>query len=281
MNFRCGRSDGAMSFLNAALTRATDVVLAPFSGMPPLVGLTLVSLATAIVMLLVFRRTSNQARLADVKRSIHAALFEIRLYNDDLRAILRAQSEILRHNATYLRLSLVPMLWVIIPLVLLVAQLQFVYGYAPVHPGDRLLLKVQLRDGASQPVSLDAPGLRLETPAVWLPGAREVVWRAAPEKAGRYDLQFTSGSTSYTKELQVDGGVVRRSPVRTDGGLMNQLLYPSEAPLPGDGPVSAITVAYREADIPVFGWDLNWMVVYFALSLLFAVVLRKPFGVTI
>ena len=270
-----------MSYLNAVLTRAADVALAPLSGMHPLVGLAVVSLLTAVVLLLVFKRTSNQSRLSAVKRAIHAALFEIRLFNDDARAILRAQGNILRHNATYLRLSLVPMLWVIVPLVLVVAQLQFHYGYATVRPGDRLLLTVALRDGAGDAVSLDAPGLRLDTPPVWLPGAREVVWRVAPDKPGRYDLQITAGSASYSKQLQVDGGVVRRSPVRLEGSVLNQLLYPSEPPLPPDGPVRAITLGYPEADVSVLGWDLHWMVVYLALSLLFALVLRKPFGVTI
>ena len=81
--------------------------------------------------------------------------------------------------------------------------------------------------------------------------------------------------------MQVAGGVVRRSPVRLNSSLLDQVLYPSEPPLPDDGAVSAMTVAYRERDIPVLGWDLNWMVVYFGLSLLFAVALKKPFGVTI
>ena len=271
-----------MSAVNKGLAVATDVLLAPFSTLPPMVGLIVVSLVTAAAMLVVFKRTSNQARLAAVKRSIHAALFEIRLFNDDLPAIMRAQLEILRHNATYLRLSLVPMLWVIVPLVLVIAQLQFHYGYAPLQPGDRALLKVQQRQGSRGDVSIYAPpGLRLDTPAVWLPGAKEVVWRLQPTQAGDYDVRITVGSASYTKRVRVAGGVVRRSPVRLEAGFVNQLLYPSEPPLPDDAPVSAITMAYREQDLAVFGWSLNWMIWYFALSLIFAFALRKPFGVTI
>jgi uncharacterized membrane protein (DUF106 family) len=270
-----------MAVLNAGLAAAVDVLLAPFSGLPPLVGLAVVSLVTAMGMLVVFKRTSDQARLSAVKRSIHAALFEMRLFNDDLRAILRAQGAILRHNATYLRLSLMPMLWVIVPLTLIIAQLQFHYGYAPLAPGERVLLKVQVND-SGQTVSLETPeGLTLDTPALWFPGAHETVWRLLPAGEGRYDLRVKIGSETYTKTLQVAGGAVRRSPVRLKAGLVNQLLYPSERPLPGDGPVSAITVAYQERDVSVFGWDLNWMIVYFALSLIFAFALRKPFGVTI
>lgn len=271
-----------MSLVNAVLGRVTDLLLAPFSAMPPIVGLTLVSLATAAALLIVFKRTSDQARLAAVKRSIHAALFEIRLFNDDLRAILRAQLEILRHNAAYLRLSLVPMLWVIVPLVLVVAQLQFHYGYAPLQPGEPVLLKVEMRQGSGENVALEPPAqVRLDTPAVWLPGAREVVWRVRPEGAGAYDVPITVGTERYVKRLQVAGGVVRRSPVRLEEGFWNQLLYPSEPPLPDEGAVAAITVAYQDGNVDVFGWDLNWMVVYIGLSLIFAFVLRKPFGVTI
>ena len=276
-----------MSFVNAVLVKATDAVLAPFSGLHPLVGLAVVSLVTAAVMLLVFKRTSNQQKLAEVKRSIHAGIFEIRLFNDDFRAIVRAQRDIMRDNAKYLWLSLAPMVWVIVPLVLLIAQLQFHYGYAPLQPGNGVLLKVQLRDAASDPVTGDAvsleapPQVRLDTPAVWLPGAKEVVWRVRPVEPGSYDLRFKVGTETYSKQMQVYGGVVRRSPVRLENSLMNLLLYPSEPALPDDGRVAAITVAYKERDLSVFGWDLNWMVVYFALSLIFAFALKKPFGVTI
>jgi uncharacterized membrane protein (DUF106 family) len=270
-----------MSLVNAVLTKATDVLMAPFSTVPPMVSLAVVSLLTAAAMLVVFKRTSDQARLAAVKRLIHAGLFEIRLFNDDLLAIMRAQLEILRHNATYLRLSLVPMLWVIVPLVLLIAQLQFMYGYAPLQPGDRALLKVQLRDNSAD-VSLEVPAaLRLDTPAVRLPGAKEVVWRLRPTEGGEYDVGVKVGTERYTKRVHVGGGVVRRSPVRLEASLVNQLLYPSEPPLPDDAPVTAITVAYREQDLSVWGWSLNWMIWYFALSLVFAFALRKPFGVTI
>jgi uncharacterized membrane protein (DUF106 family) len=271
-----------MSAVNRLLAAVTDIVLAPFSAWHPLIGLSIVSLATAVVMLVVFKRTSNQGRLAAVKRSIHAGIFEIRLYNDDLRAILRAQRQILRDNLRYLWLSLLPMVWVIVPLVLVIAQLQFYYGYSPVQPGSRVLLKVQLRDGATDAVSLDAPsGVRLGTPAVRLPAVREVMWGLEPSRPGHYALRLQVGGYEYLKALQVGGGAVRRSPLRLENTWSNQLLYPSEPPLPAHGPVTGISFGYEEADVPVFGWNLNWMVVYFGLSLIFAVALKKPLGVTI
>ena len=114
-----------------------------------MVGLLVVSLLAAIGMLLVFKATSDQVRLAAVKRQIHACLFEMRLFNDDLAAVFRAQLEILKHNLSYMRLSLVPMVWMIVPLLLLIAQLQFHYGYRGFQPGQSVMLKVRLQPGSA------------------------------------------------------------------------------------------------------------------------------------
>jgi uncharacterized membrane protein (DUF106 family) len=288
-----------VSLLNAFLASVFDLLLAPFRQLPPIVGLVVVSLATAIVMLLIFKRTSNQTRLAAVKRQIHAALFEIRLFNDDLRAIFRAQGEILRHNLTYLRLSLVPMLWMIVPLVLVIAQLQFHYGYSGLTTGQPILLKAQIRDGVTivgtqgevarastaardgAPLLEAPPQIEVKTPAVWIPATREVIWRISAQAAGNYDVQLRLGDRTYSKSIRVSDDVVRRSPLRLEPGFVNQLLYPAESPLPADGAVTSISVAYPEADVSVLGWDLHWMIVYFALSMVFAFALRKRFNVTL
>lgn len=288
-----------MALLNALLARVFDLLLAPFRQLPPIVGLVVVSLATGIAMLLIFKRTSDQARLAAVKRQIHAAIFEIRLFNDDLRAIFRAQGEILRHNLVYLRLSLVPMLWMIVPLVLVIAQLQFHYGYAGLVPAETVLVKAQLREGAAaaaRPAGvarasivdgpeiavLEAPPqIEVQTPAVFIPSTREVLWRIVPRSMGSHELTLRVGTEPVTKSVRVSPDVVRRSPVRLEPGLLNQLLYPAESPLPPDGAITSVSVAYPEREVGVFGWELHWLVVYFVLSMAFAFALRKRFNVTL
>lgn len=289
-----------MSVLNALLARSFDVLLAPFRQLPPIVGLVLASLVTAVAMLLVFKRTSDQKRLAAVKRQIHAAIFEIRLFNDDMRAIFRAQGEILRHNLTYLRLSIVPMLWMIVPLVLVIAQLQFHYGYDGLAPGEAVLLKAQVREGvtlsalpspdvalASNADRRDVAALELpaqieaQTPAVWIPATREVLWRITPREPGEYELRLRIGGESFTKSVRVSNDVVRRSPVRLEGTFLNQLLYPAEAPLHVEGPLTSISLAYPERDIRILGWGVHWMIVYFVLSMAIAFALRKRFNVTL
>jgi hypothetical protein len=275
-----------MSFLNAILRLAFDLLLAPFAAWPPIVSLTLVSLFVSILMLIVFKRTSDQAALAAVKRKIHAGLFEIRLFNDDLRAILRAQNEILRHNLTYLRLSLWPMLFLLPPLVLVIAQLQFHYGYEGLRPGQRALLEVDL-DPASSGVrpqsTLYLPaGLRAQTDATWIKADSQLLWRLVAEREGDYLVGLEiNGGPRVTKTARVTARTVRLSPERVDSGFLSQLFYPAEPPLPSSGPVRAIHLSYPEREISVLGLRMYWMIPFFVLSIAFAFALRGRFKVTI
>jgi len=284
-----------VTIVNEWLGLAFDVLLYPFRQLSPIVGLSVASLLTAAAMLLVFRATSDQRRIEQVKRAMVAALFEIRLFNDDLPALFRAQGEMLRQNAAYVRLSLVPMLWMIVPIVLVVAQLEFRYGYAGLTPGQPVLVKAQLRhapatntdaapaagEASSAPAAtLEAPNeVRILTSAVWFPATQEVVWQVTPNTPGEFVLNARIGSGTFTKTLEATDHVVRRSPLRVSPGLVDQFLYPAEPPLPVSADVASISVAYPARAIRILGWDMPWIVVYFGLSMAFALLLRKPLGV--
>jgi uncharacterized membrane protein (DUF106 family) len=275
-----------MSAVNAALRPAFDLLMAPFAAGPPIVSLVLVSLLVSVLMLVVFKRTSDQAALAAVKRRIHAGLFEIRLFNDDLRAILRAQGDILRHNLTYLRLTLWPMLFILPPLVLVIAQLQFHYAYDGLRPGEPALLTVDLVPGAgggARPAAaLDLPaGLRAETEEVWIRSESQLLWRLVADRDGDYELGLDVAGARLTKSVRVTPLTVRLSPVRKGPGFVSELLYPAEPPLPSGSPVRAVRLGYPEREVEVLGYGMHWMIPFFLLSIAFAFALRGVFKVTI
>lgn len=277
-----------LAWLNGALVWLSDLVMAPLAGLPPLVGLLLLSLATAAAMLPVIARTSDQARIRDTKRRLQAALFEIRLFNDDPAAVMRSLGDALRHNLVYLRLSLTPIVWLAVPLLLVVAQLQAYYGYRGLTPGVPELITVELNAsagtrGTSAPISLEAPpAIGLDTAAVHLPGAREVAWRIVPasDAAGEYALTFRAGADVIRKTVHVGEATARRSPRRVAPGMIDQWLYPSEPPL-DDGAIDAIVIRYPEASLDVFGIAVHWTIVYLVLSMAWALLLARRWGITL
>ena len=288
-----------MSLLNAALRAVFDVALRPFAALPPIVPVTIVALVSGIFALLVYRWTSNQAAIAAVKRRLFGHLLEVRLFNDDLRAVLAAQLRLLRENLTYVRLNLVPLLWMIVPFMLLIAQLQFHYGYDGLEVGERTLLVVDLAPvepaaaggdptAPRPPIELEAPaGVAVETAGVWVPSLRQVVWRLRADEPGRHELVVRADGGAFTKSLFVvdpEGGTrwVRRSPTRRRAAILDQLLYPAEPSLPRGGPIERIDVRYGAAAISFFGLlDMHWLIAFLILSLAFAFALRNRFGVTL
>jgi hypothetical protein len=226
---------------------------------------------------------------------MQAALFEMRLFNDDLSALLRAQGEVLRHTLTYLRLSLAPTLWLIVPMLALMLHMEFRFGYTGLTIGEAALVTVQLADpangqenavaahaatSAQVDASLEAADdLAVETPAVLLPARREIAWRIRPRAAGSYEVRVHLGSAVLTKTVVVCDAVTRRSPVRPASGFLNQLRYPSEAPLPSGSGLTAIAITYPERPFSVAGWNIGWSGVYLALTLIFAFALKGVFGV--
>jgi hypothetical protein len=269
--------------LNQALTRLFDLLFAPIDALPPWAGLAALSLVTAVVVLVVFKWTADQRGLAAAKRAMQAGIFEMRLFNDDVVALLRAQGEVLRQTLRYVRYSLAPTLWLIVPLALLMLQMEFRFGYLGLRVDRSALLTARLAAGVDTlpaSVSLTAPsGLRVETPAVVFPSAREIVWRIRPDKPGMYDVEIVIDGVSSRKSIAVSERVVRRSPVRPSAGGWRQLLNSSETPLDPSSRLDAIEVTYPAREVRVAGWNVGWAGVYLGLTLLFAYALKGWFGV--
>lgn len=274
-----------MEPVNAALRAAVDLIQAPLAGLPAWLGVLLWSVPVGVFALLVFKWTSNQKRIADVKRRIAAALFEIRLFNDDLRAIARAQGEILRHVLVYQALALKPMLFILPPLVLLMVQLHAFYGFRSPRPDESVVLTARFEPGIARPaVELELPaGVVTETPGVWAADLGELTWRLRIAEPGRHEIQLRGGDATWSKTVTASNRIERLSPVRPDRSWLAQLEWPSEPPLPATAPVHELEVAYPDARFDMWPfsseWRYAWMVAFFVLTMVVAVALRRPLGV--
>lgn len=247
-----------------------DLLLRPISGWPPLASLAVVSLVVAAGVLAAFRFTSNQPALSRAKRGVAAALLELRIFQDDPFVVLRSVGDLLAHQGRYLRYAMTPLLWVGAPLVLLLVLLEGVYGRAALAPGDATVVVVRLAQGAVDPkarprLSLAAPdGLRVETPGVWAPARRETAWRVRADRTGDFVLRVEADGTPLERRVRV----------------ADRLVTTSE-PAPRSRLVDAIDVDYPPRDLRVFGRSAPWLLVFFVYTLLFTLLLRPLFRVTL
>ena len=263
------------------ITSAFDLFFAPFAGSPWL-GLAAISLVTGVVALLVFRYTSSQQRIREVKSQIIAHLLEVWLYRDEMRVVVRAQVAVVRDNLKYLGYALVPLACMIVPMAALLVQADLRYGHRALAVGERAIVAVKLRPGLSlSDVSLTAPlGIEVETPAVRMPTEGEMDWRVRATAGGSHELRLTIDGAEVTKTLVVGEQLTRLSGARVEGGVQH-FLNPGEAALPAGGPAEWIKVTYPAAELNVLGRRLHWVWAWLALSMIFGYALKGPLKVQV
>jgi hypothetical protein len=266
-----------MAAANRAITIVLDFFFAPFSHANPWVGLVLVSFVSAVVLLLVFRYTSNQQGLRRVKSRLIGHLLEVALYRDELPVVVRAQLRIVRDNLRYLAYALVPLACMILPVWVLWVQIDLRYGHRPVGVGEEAIVAVKLDPdaGSLDAVSISAPPrVKIETPALRIPAEREVDWRVTVSAPGSYELRLATAGREFTKNIVVGRPGARVSTGRVKPAVSQQFRYPGEPPLPADGPVEWVRVAYPKASLSLFRWRLHWLGPWLVLSMAFGFALR-------
>jgi hypothetical protein len=267
-----------MSLLNRVVATVLEALLWPFRGLPPLVGLAFLALLTAVVVLLVYRKTSDQGGITAVRRRIVASLLEMRLFRDDLVVVLCAQGEVLKASFRYFRYSLVPLAWILLPLVILFIHLDRIYGFDPLAPGEAAIVSVETEE--VEEVALEAEtGVAVETPALRAPGSQVAQWRIRGLVPGDYELAVRAAGHEVTKSVSVGTHPTPLAPTRPSSGVVDQLLHPGERPISSDQPVRGIKVDYRRATVSFLAWQVHWVVPFLVLTILFGFALQKPLGV--
>ena len=272
-----------VEFLNRCLVFVFSLLLWPFGGVDPIWPLLLVSFLTGLAMLWVFGRVSNQGRIRQVKKGIQGSLLGVRLFQHNVRVVLGLQGRIFRETLTYLKLSLLPMLVVIPPLLVIVIHLNLHFERAPLPLGSSAIVKARLAPGwdLEQKVGLVASdGVTVETPPLRILANNEVSWRVRAERAGRHKLRIQLGEDRVEKELYAGERWGAVSPFRT-GSLLHLIQFPGEAPISPGSRVEAVGVSYPQLSLEVMGWDFHWLVLFFLLSVASAFVFRGPLGVEI
>ena len=272
-----------MTFFNLALTRLFDLLLFPFRGLDALWGLAVVSLVAGVLLLWLFGKTSDQARIHDVRDRIRGNLIGIRLFGDDLGLLFRLQLRIFRQTLTYLRHAMMPMVVMLLPVLLILVQLNLRYAVRPLAPGESAVLTLRLRQGSplASDVSLDAPaGVVVETPGVRVPALGEVSWRVRADAPGHHELTLRAGGASVTKELVVGEAWSAVSTLRT-ASIVDSLLNPGEPRIDGASPIASVELQYPPLALSLFGHGVDWLLFFFVASLLSGLAFRRLLGVEI
>ncbi len=114
-----------------------DLLLKPFQTLNPLWGLAWISALTGVMMILVFKKTSNQQAISKLRRKMGSRALGMLLFLESPPTVLKLAFGLITDNFIYLWHLLKPMLIITIPFVVIASQLDARYSRKPLdafHP---------------------------------------------------------------------------------------------------------------------------------------------------
>ena len=261
-----------------------EFVLGFVGWMPGWLSNALIALVLGVVMLMLFKLTSNQNAIGRVRDGIKADLLSLKLFKDSLSVTLGAQGRLLRGAGTLLALSIVPLL-VMVPVMLpLFAQMGVWYQHDPLTVGETTIVAMQFAEGATVDVATvtlqPAEGFEVVDGPMRAPAAGQVWWTIRAAADGAHEMTFALGDETVTKTLQIGDGPARVSKLRPNMTFTNVMLHPAEQPFAADDAVQWIDVDYADRPGWASGAD-NWLIYLFVLSLVFGFAFKGALGVKI
>src|SRR5262249_32571887 len=191
---------------------------------------TIVSAATGVLLLLVFKYTSAQGAIKRVRNDINAHLLALKLFKDSASVALRAQARVFSGAFKLLGLAVVPMLVMAVPVTLLMVQLALWYQHRPLRVGEQAAVTVKLNDDTHLPwpqVHLEpASAFDVAAGPVRVQSKREVCWNLKARENGLANLAFQVAGQHFGKEFAVGEGLMRVSEKRPGWSWSDVLLHP-------------------------------------------------------
>jgi hypothetical protein len=240
-------------------------------------------LVIGLVMVIVFGYTSDQKAIHVAKDRLKAHLLALRLFQDQIQVVLRSYGRIVLATGHYLRLAFKPLLFVIIPMTILIVQLDRYLGYVPLSTGESFLIKARMDNPDSlNRASLQLPdGLTTTAPPVHVVAENEVAWRVVADKSGEYEINVQVADQLFSKRVIVGSGLPRLSSVRLRGKFWERFFVSAEPALPENKFVESIGVQYPARNIAFARIEWNWIWLFFVLSLAAGFLFKSILGIEI
>jgi uncharacterized membrane protein (DUF106 family) len=248
----------------------------------PLLLVIIISVVVGLIMVVLFGYTSDQKKIHVAKDQLKAHLLAVRLFQDQLPVVMKTYGRIILGTGRYLRLAFMPLLYVIIPITLLIVQLDRYLGSMPAQTRQPFLISVKSAPDVLDELKLELPDdLATSALPVHIPAENEVVWRVVAARNGTYNINVGAGGQTFSKEVVVSPDVARLSPVRLRDHWIDRMFTSGESALPADSPIESIDVSYAPRDIS-FAWiDWNWIVLFFVLSMIAGFIFKELLGIEI
>jgi len=246
---------GFFSFLDPAL----GFIFNPFLGLPSFWTVIFISFIIAAVIVLIYKFTTNQKLMKDLKDEIKALQKEMKELRGEPEKAMHVQKRAMEVNMKYMMHSFKPTLITFLPIILIFSWMTSHLAFAPITPFQDFTATVDFNGDFSGDITLDAPeGVTILGNSTRSVKDGSVVFSMNGAE-GDYILDFLVDGNPYDKEVKID-----------------KRFYAPPAKTFKEGVVKSITLSNQKNIVMnLFGWRLGWFGTYIIFSILFSMILRK------
>ena len=270
-------------WMNVLANALGGFLFAPVAVVPGWFSLIAISVLLGVLLPVVFKHTSNQRAIARIRDGMKANLLAVKLFRASISVTLRSQAAVFAGSLKLLFYALVPMLIMIVPISLLLAQMGLWYGARPLAPGEEAVVTLRLNEqiGIWPSVMLDtSPAVQVIVGPVQVLSRKEIYWKIRAVEEGHHLLVFQVDGQQHEKQVVVGTGFRRVSLKRPGPDVADILLHPLERPFGADEPLYSIHVAYPARDARIHGSD-RWIACFLVASMVSALIFKPIFKVRI
>ncbi len=249
---------GFFSFLDPAM----DVLFGWLLNMSYFWAIFILSLVLAIMISLIYKYTTNQSLMKDLKMEIKELQKETKTLKHDPKKMMSVQKKAMETNMKYMMHSMKPMIFTFIPIIIIFGWMSAHFGYYPIMPGEEFTTTVSMGEEMMGDITLIAPeGLELLSDEIQSIEDGKASWDLKGEE-GEYLLEYWYGDKSYAKDLLITNNKAYEPPVK---GFRRK-------------DIKSISVEHQPVkilNIYIKGWKLGWIGTYIIFSLIFSLLIRK------
>lgn len=243
-----------------------DPILGPLLTMNPLFAIVLVSLVLSIAITLIYKFTTDQSQMKTLRDNLKKHQDEMKKHRDNPDKLMKIQSKAMSANMEYMKLSMKPTLFTIIPIMIIFAWLGAHFGFEPILPGEEFKIKAEVEEAYSGMVELIVPeGLTLLSNNATQPINGLSNWKLKGEE-GVYLVTIKADNWEQQKKL-----------------IVSNINYETPEQEYKEGAIKKVTVGntkiqpFHGTPIEKVPWigNFGWLGTYIIFSLIFSMSLRK------
>ena len=252
----------------AILDPVFNPLLLPLVNSSPIWGIVVLAFLISLIITVVYKYTTNQELMKELKGKQKAFSGRMKELKDNPTEMMKVQKEAMSVNGQYMKLSLKPTLYTMLPILLIFGWMSAHLAYEPIFPGEKFAVEVNIAPTYDGDIILNVgDGVTIvgDNSQKALSGLEEGNMWVLKAEEGEYDLTFVAGEEEKIKSVSVSKEFDLKDPILTSDNELDN--------------IQQIEVKYKDLK-PLGGFSLGsyrpgWLMVYIILSFAFSIGIRK------